>query len=155
MNALFPEIKIKTLSDADFNLNSDDMITIKDKRVAVVLFHDTEPDSQHIVEYYKNIAKRIAGVVFYACDMTSQNGISQAFLKLSDDSTSPYQKFTVHGLPSLIVYKNSKPQMIYNGLIDEHSLLLFCASIVNLKIEKDTEINQIEENIPKAIPKDT
>lgn len=64
MNALFPEIKIKTLSDADFNLNSDDMITIKDKRVAVVLFHDTEPDSQHIVEYYKNIAKRIAGVVF-------------------------------------------------------------------------------------------
>lgn len=149
MNSLFPEIKIKTLSDSDFNLDSDDKITLKDKRVSVVLFHDTELESQHIVQFFKNVAKRVAGLVFYACDMTIQTGISQAFTQLSDDSSSPYQKFVVHGLPSLIVYKNGKPQTIYNGLIDEHSILLFCGSIVNLKIEKEDD----EINIPKSIEK--
>lgn len=133
MNSLFPQINIKNLSDSDFNLNSNEKITLVEKRISLVLFNDNSDESVHFLNILKSVCKQVPGPVFCSCDILSQSGIKTAFLDICQDDTSSYQKFTCHGFPILIIYKNGIPQKLYSGIIDEDSLLLFCSTLIPFK----------------------
>lgn len=171
MSTFFPQINVKILSDSDFLIDSDDKILLKDKRTCVVLFHDKESTSQQLTDIWKSLASRVAGPIFYVCDMTIQRNISEAFLQISQDDSSLYQKYTKKKIPFILIYRNGRPQNLYNGQLSEAALINYCSGMVSSHIsnsiinsddtngnnstsENENNTNNNEDsNIPKPIIK--
>lgn len=138
MNTFFPQIDVKILTDSDFLTESDDKILLKDKHTCIVLFHNKESVSQHLTDIWKNLASRVAGPIFCVCDMTIQRGISEAFLQISQDDSSSYQKYTKKKIPFILIYRNGRPQSIYNGQLSEAALMNYCSGLVSSHISNSS-----------------
>lgn len=158
MNTFFPQIDVKILTESDFLTDSDDKILLKDKRTCVVLFHNKESVSQHLTDIWKNLASRVAGPIFCVCDMTIQRNISEAFLQISQDDSSSYQKYAKKKIPFILIYRNGRPQSTYNGQLSGAALMNYCSGLVSSHISNsssDTSDSIVDSSSSNASSSET
>ena len=134
MDSFFPEQKVIIIKDKDFNLESDEKITIKNKMLSLVLFHDNSNISRDVSKIWQKLANNIPGIVFYACNLIDSRDIAQEFSLVALDETSPYREFARNRTPFILVYRNGKPQMSYHDVISEVRLINFCSKIITGKV---------------------
>lgn len=115
------------LCDTDFNLKSNEMITIKYKDLLMVLFYASNTDSEKLLKLWNAAAKQTIGVTFAAVDLINEKNISNAFSKLNQLNTS-LKWASLKNIPFVLIYKDGWPISYYTG---KHNI----SSIVNYSLK--------------------
>lgn len=127
----FSSESIKRLSTYDFNLETDELITLKDKRCMLILFYVENTESQRLATLWATAAQQVAGPIFAAVNMLNERRVAEAFTKLKAEGSNPLHWASLRQYPFILVYRNGYPVATYNGdrdvqtLID-YSLTLAC-----------------------------
>lgn len=164
MSYFFPIQKIIILKTNDFNINEDDKITIKHKDLNMVLFQDHSDISASLTPIWTNLSKKVVGINYCVCDLVEESEIANCITTISNDSSSPYQKFCKHRVPFILVYRNGKPQSLFQGVYSESKLLNYSLSFttgssgesknsISIKNESDEEDNK-NDDIPTIVKSD-
>lgn len=140
MDNFFPEQKVITIKNSDFNLETDEKVTIKNKMLCLVLFHDNSHISKEIAKIWQKLSNNIPGIVFYACNLIDNKDIAQVFLTLAIDETSPYKDFARNRIPFILVYRNGKPQKSYHDVVSEPRLINFCTKLLTGDIQQKSSL---------------
>lgn len=124
---------IKRLDSNDFNLESQDLITLKSDSCVIILFYIDNNESYQLVNIFGNAANQTAGTIFAAVNMKVERRIAEAFGKLRGDSNHPLNSFGLQQFPFILVYRNHWPVAFYNGprevqSIIDWSLTLACSA---------------------------
>lgn len=150
MSHFFPSSEVLVLKTSNFNIDSDDKITIKNKSLSIVLFQNHSSISEKISKIWMSLAEEVAGVDFCACDLIEEKLIAQAFTSLADDDSSPYNKYSHHSIPFILCYRNGKPQNLYSDSLDKPHLINYSTTMAtgvtsHVTHDEDSE----DEDIPK------
>lgn len=148
----FPSPQVLVLKTVDFNTESEDKITIKNKSLCIVLFQDHSSISEKLSKIWLNLAEEVAGVNFCACDLIEEREIAQVFISTAADESSPYYKFSRHSIPFILTYRNGKPQNLYSDNLDKSHLINYSTTMatgVSSHLTHDDSEEESDDEIPK------
>lgn len=147
MSYFFPTQQILVFKTEDFNTGNDDKITIKNKDLNIILFQDNSDISSTLTQIWISLSKKIIGINYCVCDLIEERDVANSITTISNDSSSPYQRFCKHRTPFILVYRNGKPQSLYKGIYSENNLLNYSLSFTkNDSIEKSRKPIIIESD---------
>jgi len=115
MENFFPISNVKILKNEDFNTNSEDLISLKNKLCSVILFYVENKESKLLSELWELIAKKIPGNILCACNLNSEVKISQAFIQVKQNQNHPFYWTGIQQAPFILIYRDGWPQGFYNG----------------------------------------
>lgn len=131
MSYYFPEQSIQIFKSSDFNLDSDTKLTLKDKRLIMLLFFDDSVTSGKLVDMWKSLSKEVAGIKYGICNCLVENDVSQTLSSLIQDSNSAYNSLVSNKIPFILIYKNGIPQFYYMGVYSKVKLFDFSITLVS------------------------
>lgn len=150
MSYFFPSPQVSILKAVDFNLDSDDKITMKNKAMSIVLFQDHSSISEKLSKIWMKLSEEVAGINFCACDLIEEKSVAQAFVSIAGDETSPYYKYSRHSIPFILTYKNGKPQNLYSDTLDKSHLINYSTTMATGVTSHVTHDEDDDDNdIPK------
>lgn len=112
------------LCDTDFNLKSDQMITIKYKDLLMILFYASNTESEKLLKLWNIAAKQTIGVTFAAVDLINEKNVANAFSKLNQLNTS-LKWASLKNIPFVLIYKDGWPISYYTGKYNINSIVNF------------------------------
>lgn len=119
MNCFFPEQEIQIFRSVDFNLESDTTLSLKNKKLTILLFKDNSVTSNKVTELFKDLSKEIAGITFGVCDCLTETDVSLKILKII-----PYCKY-----PCILIFKNGIFQDYYKGIYSKVNLFNYIITL--------------------------
>ena len=111
---LFGREAVKRLTASDFLLDTTTPIQLKWTDCIVILFYVDNAESRNLVQIWATAANVVAGPIFAAINLNTENEVAQAFLKIRESRT-PYRFFGLKGYPFIIAYQGGYPVAFYNG----------------------------------------
>ena len=111
---IISDSNVKMLRSKDFNLDSSEKISIKDKGCTIILFYIENQESKDLLQVWITAARQTAGAQFAAVNLSLDKDIATAFQQLESQG-SPLRVFSLKAYPAIIVYRNSWPSGFYNG----------------------------------------
>lgn len=127
---LFGQEAVKSLRESDFNLESDESITIKYKECMIVLFYTQNTESIQLASIWAEIGRQVAGPIFSAVNLLRERRVAEAFTNLNF-TDNPYRWASLKQQPFILSYRGGRPQAFYNGdrsvqAITDWALTLAC-----------------------------
>jgi hypothetical protein len=127
----FSSETIKRLTANDFDLDSKEMITLKDNDCMLVLFYVENAESRELAKIWALVAQQVAGPRFGAINMLSERKVAEAFTRIKSDGSNPLHWASLRQYPFILVYRNRWPVAVYNGVrnvqdLIDYSLTLAC-----------------------------
>lgn len=128
---IFSSDSVRRLTRDDFNLSSNDLITLKEQDCILVLFYAENTESQQLVNIWALAAQQVAGPVFAAVNVLTERPVAEAFMKLKGTGNHSLHWAGLRQLPFILVYRGGYPAAFYNGSrevqsIIDYSLTLAC-----------------------------
>uniref|UniRef100_A0A6C0AEX3 Thioredoxin domain-containing protein n=1 Tax=viral metagenome TaxID=1070528 RepID=A0A6C0AEX3_9ZZZZ len=120
---------VKQLRADDFNLDSRDLITIKNEGCVLILFYANNRESNDMVAIWSEVASQMAGPTFAAVQLNSEKKIAEAFMKVVSNANLPLNWAGMRQLPFILVYRGGYPQGFYNGERSVDSILNFALTL--------------------------
>ena len=111
---LFAQNAVASLSEADFELETDHPITLKSKQCTLVLFYTQNQESRDLAEIWTQVAQVAPGPDYAAVNMILYPRVAQAFTRIGSTNTS-LRSFELKGYPFIISYQNGWPIAFFNG----------------------------------------
>lgn len=130
MSFYFHKQKIGILKSSDFNLDTDNKITIKKRDLTLVLFKDKSYLSEQTALILQNIFNKIVGIDICFCNVDEESEIRTCISNFSNDVSS-YQRIFRHSLPFIVIYKDGEPQDVYRGVISEGRIINYCFALTS------------------------
>lgn len=140
MSSLFSQLRVRILTSSDFELDSSEKLTMKDKSCALVLFHTADDKSKFLADVWTKLSTTVPGVVFMSCDLMMQESISTAFSEVSQNINSPLSWLNLKKVPLILEYRGGYPQAAYNGVISESALISYVTNMVCSADHRDIKI---------------
>lgn len=140
MSSLFSQLRVKILTSSDFNLESVEKLTLKDKNCALVLFHTSNDQSKFLADIWTKLSTTVPGTVFMSCDLMMQEAVSTAFSTVSQDSNNPLAWLNLKKVPLILEYRGGYPQAAYNGIVSESALINYATRMVCSSDHHDARI---------------
>lgn len=127
---LFGQEAVKVLRESDFNLESNEQITIKYKDCMLILFYSQNTESIQLASIWAEIGRQVAGPIFAGVNLLRERKIAEAFANLNF-SDNPYRWAALKQQPFILSYRGGHPQAFYNGdrsvqAITDWALTLAC-----------------------------
>ena len=140
MSSLFSQLRVKILTSSDFNLDSPEKLTLKDKNCALVLFHTSNEKSKFLADIWTRLSTTVPGTVFMSCDLMMQESVATAFATVSQESNNPLSWLNLKKVPLILEYRGGYPQAAYNGAISESDLINYATRMVCSSDHHDAKI---------------
>ncbi len=128
---LFGQNAVISLTESDFDLNTDHPITLIDKiSCSLILFYTENQESRDLAEIWSQVAQIAPGPTYSAVNMIIYPKIAHAFSQIGTINTS-LRPFELKGYPFIISYQNGWPIAFFNGersvgTLSDWSLTLAC-----------------------------
>jgi hypothetical protein len=125
----FSSETVKRLTADDFDLSSNEKITLKYDDGILVLFHVENTESYQLADIWSVAAQQVAGPVFGAINMLSERKVAEAFTRLKSDGSHPLHWASLRQYPFIMVYRKRWPVAVYNGPREVQALIDYALTL--------------------------
>lgn len=126
---VFTPETVKRLTSEDFNLDSDELITLKFDDCILVLFYVENTESYQLATIWSIVAQQVAGPLFGAINMLLERKVAEAFTKLKSNGSHPLHWASLRQYPFILVYRKRWPVAVYNGVREVQSIIDYALTL--------------------------
>lgn len=142
-------ILAKQITSDDFNLDSNEKISLKIKDCIIILFYIDNKESSDLLQIWLDVSSKNSGAVMGECNLNVNSKIQKAFLDIKGDCNHPFNWASIASYPFILTFRGGWPQAFYNGNrdstnISNYILLEACTSCYT---EKDDKFKGVTINI--------
>ena len=161
---LFAQNAVRSLTELDFELNTDHPVTLINKEMCgLILFYTENTESKDLAQIWTQVAQVAPGPLYGAVNMMIYPRVAQAFMSIGTKNTS-LRPFELKGYPFILSYQNGWPVAFYNGersvgTIAEWALTLACRPQYyepmqlagGIQVDQDFEMGGWKEYTPPRV----
>lgn len=118
---------IHHLTENDFNLDSPDLITLKHDECYIVLFLQENKESTQLATVFASAARQVVGPIFAATVVEKR--LAHTLTNLRSDGNHPLYWAGLQALPFIMVYRDTRPVAVYNGIRSVQALVSFALTL--------------------------
>lgn len=130
MDTLFPNHETIFLTQNDFKISKDKILTLKENKTVVVLFYSDNNSSKKLVSMFNSLSKKIlpGSLSKYNTDLNDEKLNFKHDILYVDNGVK--EIFNQKNIPIIIGYKNGAPVSVFNETMTEFNLLNFTSQLL-------------------------